>query len=83
MGTGLVLIAIGAILRYAVKDEWDVVDLTTVGQPCRRMGARVVELVVERLRGRRVVRHEVLPTVLVPRARPRPVSALPSASSGG
>ena len=31
MGTGLVLVAIGAILRYAVKDEWDVVDLTTRG----------------------------------------------------
>ena len=31
MGMGLVLIAIGAILRYAVKDEWDVVDLTVVG----------------------------------------------------
>ncbi|KQS09024.1 hypothetical protein ASG04_08995 [Curtobacterium sp. Leaf183] len=42
-------------------------DLTSVDQPRRRMGARVVELVVERLRGRRVERHEVLPTVLVPR----------------
>jgi hypothetical protein len=31
MGTGLLLIAVGAILRYAVKDEWDAVNLETVG----------------------------------------------------
>jgi DNA-binding LacI/PurR family transcriptional regulator len=48
-------------------------DLTSVDQPRPRMGARVVELVVERLRGRRVDRHEVLPTALVPRGCPAPV----------
>jgi Domain of unknown function (DUF6458) len=31
MGTGLVLLAVGAILRYAVKDEWEAVNLETVG----------------------------------------------------
>jgi uncharacterized membrane protein len=31
MGTGLVLVAVGAILRYAVNDEWDAVNLETVG----------------------------------------------------
>ena len=31
MGTGLFLLAVGAILRYAVKDEWDAVNLETVG----------------------------------------------------
>jgi len=39
MGTGLVLLALGAILRYAVKDEWDVVDLTTVGLILMIVGA--------------------------------------------
>jgi hypothetical protein len=39
MGTGLVLVAIGAILRYAVKDEWDAVDLTTVGLILMIVGA--------------------------------------------
>ena len=39
MGTGLVMIAIGAILRYAVKDEWDVIDLTTVGLILMIVGA--------------------------------------------
>jgi uncharacterized membrane protein YedE/YeeE len=28
---GLLLIAVGAILRYAVEDQWDAVDLTVVG----------------------------------------------------
>ena len=31
MGTGLFSIAVGAILRFAVKDEWDAVNLETVG----------------------------------------------------
>ena len=31
MGTGLFLVAVGAILRYAVKDEWDAVNLETLG----------------------------------------------------
>ena len=31
MGTGLFLIAVGAILRYAVNDEIEAVNLETVG----------------------------------------------------
>jgi len=31
MGTGLVLLAVGAILRYAIEDEWEAVNLETVG----------------------------------------------------
>jgi Domain of unknown function (DUF6458) len=31
IGTSLFLIAVGAILRYAVKDEWQAVDVPTVG----------------------------------------------------
>jgi uncharacterized membrane protein len=31
IGTSLFLIAVGAILRYAVEDKWKAVDLTTVG----------------------------------------------------
>lgn len=39
MGMGLLLIAVGAILRYAVNDEWDVVDLTVVGLILMIVGA--------------------------------------------
>ena len=31
MGTGLVLLAVGAILRYAVNDELEAINLETVG----------------------------------------------------
>ena len=31
MGIGLALVTIGATLRYAVDDEWDAVDVPTVG----------------------------------------------------
>ena len=31
IGTSLFVIAVGAILRYAVKDQWDAVDLPTAG----------------------------------------------------
>ena len=39
MGMGLLLIAIGAILRYAVNDSWDAVDLTVVGLILMVVGA--------------------------------------------
>jgi hypothetical protein len=31
IGSSLFLIAVGAILRYAVKDNWQAVDIPTVG----------------------------------------------------
>jgi hypothetical protein len=39
MGTGLFLLAVGAILRYAVNDEWDAVNLETVGLILMIVGA--------------------------------------------
>ena len=39
MGTGLVLFAIGAILRYAVKDSIEAIDLPTVGLILMIVGA--------------------------------------------
>jgi hypothetical protein len=39
MGTGLFLLAVGAVLRYAVKDEWDAVDLETLGLILMIVGA--------------------------------------------
>ena len=31
IGTSLFVIAVGAILRYAVKDTWNAVDIPTIG----------------------------------------------------
>jgi hypothetical protein len=39
MGTGLVLVAIGAILRYAVNDSINDVDLQTIGLILMIVGA--------------------------------------------
>ena len=39
IGTSLFLIAVGAILRYAVKDEWKAVDVPTVGLILMIVGA--------------------------------------------
>ncbi|WP_071283666.1 LacI family DNA-binding transcriptional regulator [Curtobacterium sp. MCBA15_004] len=63
-GVGLRLPGIASVTGFDGTTLAGRLDLTTVDQPRARMGARVVELVVERLRGRRVERHEVLPTRL-------------------
>ncbi len=39
LATGLVLLAAGAILRYAVQDSWDAVDIPTVGLILMVVGA--------------------------------------------
>ncbi len=39
IGTSLFLIALGAIVRYAVHDSWNAVDLPTVGLILMLVGA--------------------------------------------
>jgi uncharacterized membrane protein YfcA len=39
IGTSLFVIAVGAILRYAVKDEWSAVDIPTAGLILMIVGA--------------------------------------------
>ena len=62
MGTGLVLIAIGAILRYAVEDSIDEINLETVGLILIVVGAVafVVGAIYAFGRRGRVVREEVV-----------------------
>jgi Domain of unknown function (DUF6458) len=54
IGTSLFLIAVGAILRYAVKDEWKAVDIPTVGLILMIVGAfgLVLGLYLTFVRGR-------------------------------
>lgn len=66
-GAGLALPRMAAVTGFDGTGLGERLDLTSVDQPRVRMGARAVELVVERLRGRRGDRHEVLPTHLLPR----------------
>ena len=44
MGTGIFLIVLGAILAFAVRDSWDVIDLTTVGYICLIAGVLAIVL---------------------------------------
>ncbi|WP_176708670.1 LacI family DNA-binding transcriptional regulator [Curtobacterium flaccumfaciens] len=66
-GAGLALPRMAAVTGFDGTGLGERLDLTSVDQPRVRMGARAVELVVERLRGRRGDRHEVLTTHLLPR----------------
>jgi hypothetical protein len=54
IGSSLFLIAVGAILRYAVEDTWRAVDLTTVGLILMVVGALglVLGLYLTLVRGR-------------------------------
>jgi hypothetical protein len=54
IGTSLFLIAIGAILRYAVEDSWKAVDVPTVGLILMIVGAfgLVLGLYLTFVRGR-------------------------------
>ena len=69
MGTGLLLVAIGAILRYAVNDSFDEVDLETVGLIL--MGVGAVAFIVGAIyafgRRNRVVADEVVERPVVER----------------
>ncbi len=54
IGTSLFLIAVGAILRYAVADKWKAVDIPTVGLILMIVGAVgfVIGLYLVFVRGR-------------------------------
>lgn len=46
LGTGILLIVVGAILAFAVRDSWDVVDLTVIGYICLAAGVLAIILVL-------------------------------------
>jgi uncharacterized protein DUF6458 len=54
IGTSLFLVAVGAILRYAVADHWKAVDIPTVGLILMVVGAfgLVLGLYMTFIRGR-------------------------------
>lgn len=44
IGVGIFFMAVGAILAFAVRDSWDVVDLTVVGYVLMVAGAAGIAL---------------------------------------
>ncbi|WP_235912139.1 DUF6458 family protein [Ruania zhangjianzhongii] len=75
VGGGIFLIVVGAILSFAVRDSWDVVDLTMVGYICMGAGALTVilALVINAQRARthhiNTVEHRPPPETGDPRDR--------------
>lgn len=62
ISTSIVLIAIGAILRYAVADLWSAVDLPTIGLILMVVGAlglvaSLIQAALMRDRGGRVIEY--------------------------
>ncbi|HEY3437433.1 MAG TPA: DUF6458 family protein [Actinotalea sp.] len=57
LGTGIFLIVLGAILAFAVRDSWDVLDLTTVGYICLLAGVLAIILTLVLNNQRRNTSH--------------------------
>ena len=57
IGTGIFLIVLGAILAFAVRDSWDVLDLTTVGYICLLAGVLAIILTLVLNNQRRNTSH--------------------------
>ena len=57
LGTGIFLIVLGAILAFAVRDSWEVLDLTTVGYICLLAGVLAIILTLVLNNQRRNTTH--------------------------
>ncbi|MGH3368926.1 MAG: DUF6458 family protein [Nocardioidaceae bacterium] len=60
IGVGIFLLAVGAILAFAVQDSWDAIDLTVVGFVLMAAGALGIVLSFYITNRRRNVRNEAL-----------------------
>lgn len=56
-GGGIFLLVVGAILAFAVRDSWEVVDLTVVGYICMAAGALAIILGFVAVQQRRNTTH--------------------------
>ena len=57
LGTGIFLMVLGAILAFAVRDSWQVLDLTTVGYICLLAGVLAIVLTLVLNNQRRNTSH--------------------------
>jgi len=60
IGVGIFLLALGAILAFAVRDSWSAVDLTVVGFVLMAAGALGIALSFYITNRRRRVQNDVL-----------------------
>ncbi len=66
-GGGIFLLVLGGILAFAVRDSWDVIDLTVIGYICIAAGILAIILGLVTSQRRRtsetVVQHNAAPAV--------------------
>jgi hypothetical protein len=66
-GGGIFLLVLGGILAFAVRDSWDVIDLTVIGYICIAAGILAIILGLVTSQRRRtsetVVQHNAAPVV--------------------
>ncbi|GAB4065637.1 hypothetical protein GCM10028777_15790 [Angustibacter speluncae] len=71
-GGGIFLLVLGGILAFAVKDSWDVIDLTVIGYICIAAGILAIILGLVTSQRRRtsetVVQHTAPPAAAPPAA---------------
>ena len=54
LGTGILLLVVGGVLAFGVRDQWSAVDLTAIGYICMAAGvlAIILTLVLQQQRQR-------------------------------
>ncbi|MCU1432709.1 MAG: hypothetical protein JWP95_1814 [Actinotalea sp.] len=73
LGTGITLMVVGAILAFAVRDSWDVIDLTVIGYICLAAGALAIILTMVMQNQRRNTTHREVVERYDDRTPPPPV----------
>ncbi len=72
-GGGIFLLVLGGILAFAVRDSWDVIDLTVIGYICIAAGILAIILGLVTSQRRRtsetVVQHQAAPQAAPPVAQ--------------
>lgn len=73
LGTGITLMVVGAILAFAVRDSWDVIDLTVIGYICLAAGVLAIILTMVMQNQRRNTTHREVVERYDDRTPPPPV----------
>jgi hypothetical protein len=57
LGTGILLLVVGGVLAFGVRDQWSAVDLTAIGYICMAAGALAIILTLVLSQQRRRTMH--------------------------
>ena len=57
LGTGILLLVVGGVLAFGVRDQWSAVDLTAIGYICMAVGALAIILTLVLSQQRRRTTH--------------------------